>query len=572
MRVYNFFSKVSCLFFSLVALAVIACSNDDNSSTSSSSGLPVLKGTDFASQADFAFECIKLMHPKMTEVWPGDSTITPENFNLMMVYVSKEDLSDLQMYFVNAREKTNISNPQQLLNSDAEFKKAFEEMASNGYCKALYNNTKVCLVNYAETPKNKEKYKLFNFTDLMISLDHLDTFYHESFHFYVQAKTWGNATGKDRDQVYPIDFTPRTYRVLANLKLWDAYKNFSNDAKRADYYSQAKYWYDKYNTECESEAKRISLNDINEGTANYFGKAVLHSIFSDSKPFEELEGRALASTVDDESYSLGSIALTLIKKEGKISDSVTKFIANKNNEDSIAATPVALLLANVQKPASYDEKVDATVIKEINTQQENIYGKNSTYGKKLEEAITYYTSGNKTYILDMTSGNEDTGTYSISSLSNTSCMLDIYIDTPRTKVSNVTCFYMKFKIPNDHNTDGSERYLLPVESVTFTPDENQPNPLPQFGKGTKNDSYNGDLPEEWLTDVAVGKISAISQVSGKDIVLKDDAKTKEVYKGKDKAGNTFYIFTEIADTSKKDPAVNPPSTGGEETTEEEVTQ
>ena len=131
---------------------------------------------------------------------------------------------------------------------------------------------------------------------------------------------------------------------------------------------------------------------------------------------------------------------------------------------------------------------------------------------------------------------------------------------------------MKFKIPNDHNTDGSERYLLPVESVTFTPDENQPNPLPQFGKGTKNDSYNGDLPEEWLTDVAVGKISAISQVSGKDIVLKDDAKTKEVYKGKDKAGNTFYIFTEIADTSKKDPAVNPPSTGGEETTEEEVTQ
>ena len=568
MRVYNFFSKVSCLFFSLVALAVIACSNDDNSPTPSSSGLPVLKATDFDSQADFAFECIKLMHPKMTEVWPGDSTITPENFNLMMVYVSKEDLSDLQMYFVNAREKTKISNPKQLINNDAEFKKAFEEMASNGYREAIYNNTKVCLVNYAETPKNQEKYKMFNFTNQMISLDHLDTFYHESFHFYVQGKIWGNSTGKDRDQVYPIDFTPRTYRVLANLKLWDAYKNFDDAAKRAEYYSQAKYWYDKYNTECESEAKRISLNDINEGTANYFGKAVLHSIFSDSKPFEELEGRALASTVDDESYSLGSIALTLIKKEGKISESVTKFIANKNNPDSLATTPLALLLANVQKPASYDEKADATVIREINTQQENIFGKNSKYGKKLEEVISYYNSGNKTYILDMSSGFEDTGTYTITSLPNTSCTVDVYIDTSRTKVDCVTCLYMKFKIPLDHNTDGTERYLLPVESVTFTADANQPNPLPVFGKGTKKDPNNGDIPEELLTDVAVGKISDISTASGINIALKDDAKTKEVYKGKDKAGNTFYIFTELAETSKKDPAVNPPSSGEEETTEE----
>ncbi|MBQ7619552.1 MAG: hypothetical protein IJS51_05415, partial [Treponema sp.] len=70
------------------------------------------------------------------------------------------------------------------------------------------------------------------------------------------------------------------------------------------------------------------------------------------------------------------------------------------------------------------------------------------------------------------------------------------------------------------------------------------------GRGTHTDSTGqADAPKEWMQNVTVGKISAITPLSGNDVQLKDAAKEKEVYRGTDSAGNTYYIFTELTNGS-----------------------
>ena len=561
MRISKFFSKVSCIFFSLIALFFISCSNDDNSEDNNSSkssssptagqettSLPELTSTNFDSQAEFAFQCIKLMHPKMAEVWPGDSVLSVDNFNLIMVYATQEDMSDLQMYFVNTSEKTKIANPMQ----DDNLKAALEQMGSKGYGTAFYKNKKACLMNYSNSEELRAQYEMAGLpppSDQEIALNNLETFYHESFHFYVQEKTWGATESKNREQVYPIDFIPRTYRMLTNIMLYKAFNNFDNATKRNEYYSKAKYWNEKYcsSSETKDEAGRISLNDINEGTANYFGKAVVCSIFSNFTAFEKPEGAFLASSTDGESYSLGSIALTLIKKEGKLAEAVTKFINNKNNENSIACTPVALLLENTTTPpSSYDESQDNADKTSINTAQEQYLGSKSVNGEKIEKLITYYKEGSKVYILDSASGYQAAGSYKMTApeLSGLSCYVDLKIDTARTTVDSISCFNQKFKIDKDKFADGMSQYMIPVSSVNFIPDNPQPEGL-LFAKGSKADEESTTYAEE-LSDVTVGKISSITAENGMSVTLKEDAKNKEVYKGTDSAGNTYYIFSELA--------------------------
>ena len=558
MKERNKFTLAGCVAAVAIALFFAACSN------SSSGGyvpivppvgnLPKLAGEDFDSQAQFAFECVKLMHPKMKECWPGDSVLSEDKFNLMMVRFTKEDLSDIRMFLVNAQAKSEIPNAPQVAATDPVVKKAIEEMVSRGYEKSDYDGKKVTYVSYCDpSPKEREKYKKYLNDAQSIALDHIDTFYHESFHFYIQGKDWGNPESKDRDQVYPIDFGPRTYRVLANLMLIRAFDYYSDAAKRAEYYGRAKYWNEKYNSEFGDEFKRISLNDINEGTANFFGKAVIHSIFSDWQPFERLANEALATTIDGESYSLGAVAIALLQKEGRLSESVAKFKENNNTYDSRACAPILWLLKDVAVPPSYDESQDNVDKATINEWQIKIFGDESKYGKKLKAAIDAYKAGNKVYVIDASSGAEQSGSYKMtdSALEGMVCNLELQFETTRTSISGLDCFEQKFKLPGDTNLDGIERYMIPVSSVTFAPAEPQPTtPVPQFGKGTHTDSTGQAAgPKEWMQNVTAGKITAITPLSGDDVQLKDAAKEKEVYKGTDRAGNTYYIFTELANGS-----------------------
>jgi len=516
--------------------------------------LPKLAGEDFDSQAQFAFECVKLMHPKMKEAWPGDLVLSEDKFNLMMVRFTKEDLSDIRMFLVNAQAKSEIPNAPQVAATNPVVKKAIEEMVSRGYEKSEYDGKKVTYVSYCDpSPKEREKYKKYLNDPQAIALDHIDTFYHESFHFYIQGKDWGNPESKDRDQVYPIDFKPRTYRVLENLMLIRAFDNYGDAAKRAEYYGRAKYWHEKYNSEFGDEFKRISLNDINEGTANFFGKAVIHSVFSTWHSFERMENEALATSIDGESYSLGAVAIALLQKEGRLSESVVKFKENKNTYDSRACSPVAWLLKDTAAPSSYDESQDSADKSKINEWQIKIFGDESKYGKKLKAAIDAYKAGNKVYVIDASSGAEQSGSYKMTDpdLEGMVCNLELQFETTRTSISGLDCFEQKFKLPGDSNLDGIERYMIPVSNVIFEPAEPQPTtPAPQFGRGTHTDSTGqADAPKEWMQNVTAGKITAITPLSGNDVQLKDAAKEKEVYRGTDLAGNTYYIFTELANGS-----------------------
>ena len=80
--------------------------------------------------------------------------------------------------------------------------------------------------------------------------------------------------------------------------------------------------------------------------------------------------------------------------------------------------------------------------------------------------------------------------------------------------------------------------------MNFIPDNPQPEGL-LFAKGSKADGESTTYAQE-LRDVTVGKISSITAVNGMSVTLKEDAKSKEVYKGTDLAGNTYYIFSELA--------------------------
>ena len=137
-----------------------------------------------------------------------------------------------------------------------------------------------------------------------------------------------------------------------------------------------------------------------------------------------------------------------------------------------------------------------------------------------------------------------------SALEGMTCNLELQFETTRTSISGLDCFDQKFKLPGDSNFDGIERYMIPVASVDFVEDSPQPATAPQFGKGTSTDSSGQAAgPKEWMQNVTAGKITAITPLSGNDVQLKDAAKEKEVYKGTDLAGNTYYIFTELASGS-----------------------
>jgi hypothetical protein len=268
----------------------------------------------------------------------------------------------------------------------------------------------------------------------------------------------------------------------------------------------------------------------------------------------------LASDLDGECYSLGSVSLALIRKEGgsKLSECVTKFKANKNERDSVAVTPVELLLKDVTKSEPYDENQDSATIADINYWQRMIFGELSENGQRIEAAIKYYKASHKTYILDYDDSPGMMGTFKMNEsvhpdLEGMTCYLNMVTDGKRSKLEGVTCLEGKFKLPKDNNLDGMPRYLLPVKSVTFVEDADQPDPAPKFGRGTEKDPGGEAIgPKEWMTGVKVGKITAITPESGYSIELKEYSASAEVYRGTDSSGNVYYIFTELASGSNGD--------------------
>lgn len=545
-------------------LGFTGCKSDDDSGDTpktvpspASATYPTLAKYDFDSVAEFLYQGIKLCHPKMKEVWPGDSKLSEDNFNLILVEIpenpeafnfeDKEAVKNLRFYFINDKEKSAITN------LPDKYTQLPMGVMSSGFLQVPYNGKNACAIAFFPLSVAKKMPEFANSQPEGIARDYLDTFYHESFHSYVQGRDWGSADSKDRDQLYPIDFTPRTYRILSNLNLIQAYKNFDDSGKRAEYYSRAKFWLEKYKADYSAEAAQIKINDINEGTANYFGKAVCGSIFPNTELFENVDSDSrLSSTIDGESYSLGSISINLIRKEGKLSDAVAAF-----KQDS--STPIEFLLQDVSAPAGYSESSEAELKNRINTAQEKELGANSERGKKLQKLADDFLAGGKIYLVDYNSFSSssiscvyNTSIAGFENLAGINAYLLLTIESVRTTVSGVNCLLQNFKLPGNNDQmipTGFAYYMLPLAAVDFTEDAEQPSETGALSIGIGEKRINGS-PEsaENLTEVKKGKISSITQLSEEGsgtIILKDYGKNAAVFKGKDSKNNTYYIFEEL---------------------------
>lgn len=544
-------------------MSFTGCSSDDDSNDtstkkSSPTAVPTLTTYNIESAAEFFYQSMKRCHPKMKEVWPNDTNLSEANFNMILVEIpsdpetfdfeSAEAVKQLSFYFINAEGKTKLSNLPE------DFLMLPMALMSAGYFKVEYNGKKACAMAFLPFELAKQSAEFASTQDLKpetIALENLDTFYHESFHFYVQASKWGSASADSREQMFPINFEPRTFRVLANLHLINAYKNFDDANKRAGYYSRAKYWLDKYKNEYAAEAEQIKINDINEGTANYFGKAVCGAVFSDVVLFEDVNNQ-LASVIDNESYTLGSISLNLIKKEGKLNEAVTAF-----KRDSL--TPIEALLKDVSAPSGYDEAMDRDAIAKINTAQDNQLGLNSERGKVFKQMAQDFMTGGKIYLVDFNrmynssvSCIYDSTIAGFEGMAGIGCNLLLGIESERTIVSNVNSLSQNFNLPGNDTSmapAGSRYYMMPVASVDFTADTDQPTEEGALTIGI-GETTSGGITEssEYLTEVKKGKITSLSQLTSDEtstLTLKDYGKTTAVFQGKDSRNNTYYIFAEL---------------------------
>lgn len=493
-------------------LFVTACSNGSSDSSDQ------VYNFDFASK--FMYDGLKKCHPKMKEIWPGDVVLKEENFNMILVD-AKANPNNTHICLITPAGITPITEKTQ------EITNALESIQGANFYKITYDGKNAMMIDMTFTDQEIAMRKQVGMPTSPEALccDRLDLFYHESFHEYVQEianPKWGNPDSKDREQEWPIEFKPRTYRVLCNLALLEAW---DNKAKKDEFYSRAKYWLERYESECGTEATAIKVTDISEGTANYFGKNVVQAVFPDFEQFERPSGLQLASKVDGESYSLGSLSICLLKRDGKLNDAIAKF-----KEDY--STPVKLLLEGVTAPQGYNgDKEEETTIKNIKDAQDQVYKPEGDRAERIAAIIKDYKEGGKTYLVaDSETATSDS--YSLRDLSGFNCYLNLSLSTPYVDVNDITALQTNFVI-TDVSTNPYQYFILPVESVTFADEAAYSNPI----------TINGNAGSEKTT----GKITAITKLSKVDVTIKDNVKTKTCYKvsytpdGASSA-NVFYII------------------------------
>jgi hypothetical protein len=155
-----------------------------------------------------------------------------------------------------------------------------------------------------------------------------DYVFHEAFHYYVQEKSHlkenieiiSSPTINSRNTLYPVLATPRIYRNNIYQTLVSA---FENKKERNKYLSEAKYWFLKYRAEYPTEASRIVLTDIDEGTAKYVETMVNIFVNIGFSPKEDLLRKSIIEniknirplkSVDAESYPLGVVSGVLMNE------------------------------------------------------------------------------------------------------------------------------------------------------------------------------------------------------------------------------------------------------------------
>ena len=457
---------------------------------------------DFEEMATWVTAAVKRCHPYISQFW--DSEADPVNFNLLLINESMDKL-----YLINADGKTEIPQSQW----DDELYRGMLEVGNAGYYFLTFQNRRCCL--QIISPKAWAAYQqmLESLTGRTMTLkdkayDVLHTLYHEAFHRYVQELNLWEKSGEtyNPDQTYPIDYEPRICRKLAFLALVKAWEE---PATAAEQYARAKYWIQKYKTQFPEEAEGIREGDIIEGTAEYFGRSIIHAAFSD---YEILYGRGdyeLASSVHDESYQL-SVAIQLIRREGNLEKAIQAFRVSE-------ATPLDFLLKDVTVPAAYDESQDAADIAKIRAQMDKQFSAENPIMAPVAELVKQHSSGQAVYLTVKNDDKEfyssSMGTYSLAEYPGFRCVVNLQANYSKVDYMEATVLTW--------NT----YYCMPIADVSHL----------QVTDWTDIEEEHADL-----SDVVFTRQATLTAVNDEETFNMKKLPIQLKY-GTDKLGNEYYV-------------------------------
>ncbi|MFW7381987.1 MAG: hypothetical protein ACOH5I_24490 [Oligoflexus sp.] len=182
---------------------------------------------------------------------------------------------------------------------------------------------------------------------------------HEGFHL-IEQENWVIESTTKRSTQYPLDATPRFLRYMMNTSLSESL------AGNAEKLSEARYWYDRYESEFPEEANSIRFYDKIEGSARYvehMANAIVHlgcdasddELFSWS--FQKFYSRSRPELkADIESYRIGSKASLLLRQSEKHS-------GWENIISETTSSQLDLLLEDIVPKVAED---DISLFKEVN--------------------------------------------------------------------------------------------------------------------------------------------------------------------------------------------------------------
>ena len=487
------------------SMALSSCSdNTDNPVTPPTPGgdeMPALS-EDFEEMATWVTAAVKRCHPYISQFW--NSEADPANFNLLL---TNENMDKL--YLINADGKREIPQSEW----DDALYRGMDEVSNAGYYFLTFQDRRCCL--QVLSPKAWQMYRQMveTLTGRTMTLQDdaygvLHMLYHEAFHSYVQDLNLWEKSGNtyNRDQTYPIDYEPRICRKLAFLAL---VKAWNEPAEAAQQYVRAKYWTQKFKTQFPAEAEGIREVDIVEGTAEYFGRSIIHAAFPDYEILYGIDDYELANSIDDESYQL-SVAVHLLRRDGRLEEAIRAF-------NHAEATPVDFLLKDVAVPANYDESQDAADVAKVRAAMDKHFSEDNPVMAPVVKVVNNHSSGQAVYVVVKNENQvvytSSQGTYRLADYPGFSCMVNLQANYSKVDCMEATVLYW------------NNYYCLPIADVSHLQ-------LTDWQ----------DIQEEYadLSDVVFTRQATLTDISDEETIQMKILPAKVKY-GKDSRGNEYYV-------------------------------
>ena len=479
----NFFWMLVTMLALCSGTVFMSCSDKENTDSPQDSPQIPEKPTmpkiteDFEDFATWVAAAVQRCHPYISQFWNSDAE--QGNFNLLLTNEGKNKL-----YLINAEGKREIPQSEW----DDALKRGMSEVESAGYYFLTFQNRYCCLQIHSleswESMKQVQQMQKGT-TPALEEWGYymLHTLYHESFHNYVQdLKSWTKSgSSTDREQSYPVNYEPRIYRKLAFLALRKAWEE---PAKASEQYARAKYWIQKYETQYVEEAGSIKETDIVEGTAEYFGRNVIHAAFPDYELLYGTEDYNLSGLIDDESYQL-SVAVQLIRRDGRLDEAMKAF---KN----MKATPIDFLLKDVAAPKNYDESQDATDVAKIRAAMDKQFSESNPYMAPVIALVKRHNSGQAVYLVVNNSNQvvytSTQGYYSLKDYPGFTCLVNLQASYSRVECMGITVLswkdYTLFSLADESH--------LELKDLQDIQEERSPFPNVKFNKKATLTAVNNE--------------------------------------------------------------------------------